>query len=439
MTKNSIISADEGATFFRSQVAGVPAFVSCSSELPDIDAPLEGKAYDVKKEFLSVVPLLTYLKSTFRKVGWHPGEAGACWILDDPVLTTKYGFCDFELLDRQMKEHRFSTSIAMIPWNRRRTAPQMRSLVKNSTGRLSVSVHGCDHTAREFASADPARIGDKVASARSRMEEHRAATGIVHDPVMIFPQGVFSRVSLRSLQQHQFIATANTELLPASGSGSQLSIADVWSVAITKYDSFPLFTRRYPSAGLENFAFDTLLGKPCLVVEHHGFFKDKHAEVVRFVDRLNGSNTKLQWRSLGEVLRRSYQCRVRGDGSIQVRMFANEMVLDNSDDVAHEYRVEKRDEGSVGVTDVSVDGTSVAWQTDQQSLTFQSTVPAKSSVLVQVRYTPANTAPRRKGAITRFMKVAARRYLCEFRDNVLSRHDGVIDVARKAKRIVNRS
>ena len=40
------------------------------------------------------------------------------------------------------------------------------------------------------------------------------------------------------------------------------------------YGAFPIFTRRYAFHGVENFAFDLLLGKPCLIVAHHDSFKD---------------------------------------------------------------------------------------------------------------------------------------------------------------------
>ena len=45
-----------------------------------------------------------------------------------------------------------------------------------------------------------------------------------------------------------------------------------------RYGDFSIFTRRYAHHGLENFAFDLLLGKACLIVCHHDFFKDGYAQ-----------------------------------------------------------------------------------------------------------------------------------------------------------------
>jgi glycosyltransferase involved in cell wall biosynthesis len=379
-----------------------------------------------------------YLKWAFRDVCWQANESGACLIVDDPVLRTKYGFCDFHLLDAQMQQHTFTTNIAMIPWNARRTSGEMASLIKDSEGRLSVSVHGCDHTAGEFGIDKADELNAKVDSADRRMEQHHQTTGIIHDPIMVFPQGIFSRASLRTLQQHEFAAAVNTEALPLRRQEEILTIRDTWALAITRYGSFPLFTRRYPADGLENFAFDLLLGKPCLIVEHHVFFKGEHHAVVRFANALNALNTELHWRSLGDVIRRSYQWRLAPDGIVHVRMFANELLLQNGHGAERQYRVEKADAGSVGVKEVTANGRSLEWQTDGNFIVFSCKIPSGAEVLIRVRYTPLETTNgRRKGALSDFVQTAARRYLSEFRDNFLSRHDRLMAIAQKAKRMVS--
>jgi hypothetical protein len=432
---STIIETDRGAFFLCCENGDHCAFVSCSTEIPDLDQPLNGKGYEVTEQFLSAVPLLMYLKWAFRDICWQANEAGACLILDDPLLRRRYGFCDFRLLDAQMKDHSFTTNIAMIPWNSRRTSAEMASLIRASDGRLSVSVHGCNHTLREFGTEDVIELHAKVESANRRMEQHRETTGISHDGIMIFPQGIFSAESLRVLQQHGFVAAVNTEPLP-SPAREALTIRDSWALAITRYSSFPLFIRRYPADGLANFAFDILLGKPCLIVEHHNFFKGEHREVVGFAKALNSLNTTLRWRSLGDVIRRSYHWRIDSDGIVHVRMFANELLLRNDSNAARKYRIEKADQDSVGIEEVTEDDRSIDWQTDGVSVFFPCTIPPRKEALLRVRYTRAQSHNGRNKS--RFVIVAARRYLCEFRDNFLSRHDGLMAVAKRAKTIVSR-
>ena len=435
---STIIGTETGSLFLCCTRGDSRALVSCSCEIPDLDAPLNGNGYDVTKEFLSAVPLLMYLKWAFRDVCWQSNETGACLILDDPLLRRRYGFCDFRLLDAQMKDHSFTTSIAMIPWNGRRTSMEMASLVRSSSGRLSVSVHGCDHTVREFGTDDMSELNAKALTAHDRMEQHLETTGISHDEIMIFPQGIFSRESLRVLQQHGFVAAVNTETRPCQMPEEALAARDTWAPAIMRYGSFPLFTRRYPADGLANFAFDILLGKPCLIVEHHGFFKGGHRQVVGFANALNSLNTTLRWRSLGEVIRRSYNWRMDSDGVVRIRMFANELLLKNDGDAECEYRIEKADQNSVGVEEVTADGRCLEWETNGTTLSFACTIPVGREVLIRVRYTRPEKANVRNQDLAAAAKIAMRRYLSEFRDNFLSRHDGLMAVARRARKMVSR-
>ena len=77
--------------------------------------------------------------------------------------------------------------------------------------------------------------------------------------------------------------------------------------------TFPLFTRRYPWEGIENFAFDALLGKPAIAVIHHDYCSDHCARLVNFIDQVNALPSAPTWRNLGEVVRRS--CRQREDSA----------------------------------------------------------------------------------------------------------------------------
>ena len=434
---STIIGSNGGASFLCCENGNSRAFVSCSSEIPDLDQPLNGKGYDVTRNFLSAVPLLMYLKWAFRDICWKPNEVGACLILDDPLLRRKYGFCDFRLLDAQMKDHSFTTSIAMIPWNTRRTSAEMVSLIRASDGRLSVSMHGCEHTAHEFGTNNVSELRARVESAKRRMKQHRQTTGISHDPIMVFPQGIFSQESLPVLQEHGFIAAVNTDPLPFPAREA-LTIREAWALAINSYGSFPLFIRRYPSDGIANFAFDILLGKPCLIVEHHNFFKAEHRDVVRFVNALNSLNVTLHWRSLGDVLRRTYQWRTEADGVVHIRMFANELLLKNDSDVDREYRIEKADKDSVGIEEVTANDRSVGWQQSGVSVFFTCTIPPGKEVLLRIRYTPPARNSDLHKHLSRSLRVATRRYLCEFRDNFLCRHDGLMTLAKRTTAFVSR-
>ena len=120
-----------------------------------------------------------------------------------------------------------------------------------------------------------------------------------------------------------------------------------------KYGCFPIFTRRYAHHGLENFAFDLLLGKPCLIVSHHDFFKDNCAELIELIEKLQSLNCCLRWRPLGEVIRRACRRRVIGVGAEEVEMYGNELLIHNPLDQAINVHVRKRETAADLVAEVT--------------------------------------------------------------------------------------
>ena len=261
----NLISCSSGSIFLKLQCGDVPVFVSTSAEIIDIDAELTTQNFDVRDHFLSTVPVVLYIKWAFAETCWNAPETNASLVIDDPVLKSTHGFVDFQQLLSLMKRHNFSTNIAFIPWNWRRSAPEVVQLFRENPEHYSLSVHGCDHTRAEFGSSDQQRLYWKTQQALERMTQHESITGIHHDPVMVFPQGIFSETAMDVLRRTGLIASVNNDVISADPHPRAITVSDVWDIAVMRY-SFPLFTRRYPWEGIENFAFDALLGKPAIAV-----------------------------------------------------------------------------------------------------------------------------------------------------------------------------
>jgi hypothetical protein len=417
--RDAIIATDQGSAFFRMGARNI--FVTCCAEIPDLDQPVKGSFYDVKEHFLAVAPFVLFVKWAFRHVCWTPRESSACLIIDDPLLRPRYGFFNFKRIDHQMQEHAFTTNIAFIPWNRRRTSQKTVNLVRSSSGRLTVSVHGCDHTSNEFGAQDIPILNMKSDLAKRRMEELTARTGISHELVMVFPQGKFSRESMEVLHQHQFVAVVNTDIMPTNIPAERPTLRECWDVALLRYSSLALFTRRYPWHGLENFAFDILLGKPCLIVEHHEFFKADGREAIQFVSALKSLNCRLRWRGLPDAIERSYKWKDGDSGVVDVRMFGNKLVLENDDIHERVYRVEKDNRHGNGVVEVWGNSSKLETRSRSGVLAFDVKIPAKGRASIHaVLNAPSKTHEIRQTVKVK-AKVALRRYLSECRDNYVSR------------------
>ncbi|MEJ7608489.1 MAG: hypothetical protein WKF37_20020, partial [Bryobacteraceae bacterium] len=308
-TAADVISCGSGAALVRASHQEVPVLLSTCAAVIDLDCKLPTGLFDLREHVLTALPFVLFVKWAFSGSCWNSAEVNACLIIDDPVLKPTDGFLNFKELLRLTKRHRFSANIAFIPWNWRRSAPEVIQLFRQNSDQLSISVHGCDHVRAEFGSSDEQRLRAKTEQALERMEQHESATGLRHERVMVFPQGVFSEAAMSAIKRTELIAAVNNDTISADPSPRPITIADVWDIAVMKYSDFSLFTRRYPWEGVENFAFDILLGKPAISIIHHDYCSDHCQRLVRFVDRLNAVKCQLTWRSLGEVVRRS--CRLR--------------------------------------------------------------------------------------------------------------------------------
>jgi hypothetical protein len=318
-----------------------------------------------------------------------------------------------------MRQHDFSTTIAFIPWNWKRTSTPTASLFTSNPDRYSLVVHGCDHTSSEFGVSAPLVLNHKIKVARHRIEQHQQRTGLRVSPIMVFPQGVFSAEAAYVLKCNNFIAAVNTEVNPV-GDLPRTEIREVWNVAIVKYGSFPIFTRRYMAHGLENFAFDALLGKPCLIVAHHEVFRNGARELIEFVGALNSMNLGIRWSSLESVIKRAHLAWNNG-GTPRVRMVANELLWQAPSPAAKTAIVTKRESNAGSIRRVACNQRDVDWACRDGWLQFRAPLSPDGSAALSVEYTdPFGGSSLQDGARHR-IRVGARRFLSELRDDYICR------------------
>jgi hypothetical protein len=250
------------------------------------------------------------------------------------------------------------------------------------------------------------------------MQSHKEKTGLAYDRVMVFPQGIFSESALEVLQEQNFIAACNTGVHSSDRQPREITVASCWDIAVMDYDGVQLFTRRYPSEAIENFAFDILLGKSCLVVIHHDFCRDDYSHLTRFIDQLNALNCQLSWHSLGEVLRRSSRQRSLSPGEVEVEMYGSELRLRNLAPQRQKFIIKRRERDSAAVKEVSASGI-LLWKHVDGYIHFSLELNPDETALIRITYREtASPAPEGEPMLYK-LKTAARRHLCEARDNYL--------------------
>jgi hypothetical protein len=414
-----LIAAGAKAAFLKLTWRGVPFFVS-SVPLLDIDADLTTRNFDVRDHLFSAVPAVSYIRWAFPHSSWNAAEASACLVIDDPLLKARYGFVRYRDLLTLMKGHQFSTSIAFIPWNWRRSDRKVVQLFKENSDNYSLCIHGCDHIGDEFGTSDRQRLRAAASEAVRRMSLHEKRTGLAHDRVMVFPQGVFSEEAILELKRAGFDAVVNTEVHSHRPRECKLRTSDVWDVAVMSYSDFPIYTRRYPAQGVENLAFDLLLGKPCLVVIHHDFCSNGYARLAGFIDQLNALKVPLAWRRLGDVVRRSYRQKEVSPDAMEIEMYGNELLIENRSDREKSYLIRRREREPKNIESLRAGSRRVSWDSVGDYMEFRVGLSPDESTLVTLRFKGAEDVGNVPQNFAYSAKTMLRRYLSEARDNYLA-------------------
>lgn len=425
-----LISIDGRPFLMTATVGETTLFVTGGSSIADVRKPASSD-FDTTQVFSTLFPAALYLRHVFGDACWHKKKAQACLIVDDPLLHNKYGYLDYRQLLTVMDRYNFTTSIGFIPWNYKRTTRDVAALFSERSDRLSLCVHGCDHTRSEFGALDNAGLTHMIRSAMFRMKRHQEMTGLCFDNVMVFPQGVFSTQAMRLLKCNGYLAAVNLEAFPVDFDGP-VSIASFLEPAITSFSGFPLFLRRYPHQ-LTEMALDLFWDRPVLMLAHHDFFGDGCAHAADAVGSLNSLNTDIEWDSVGNIIRTSYRSKKGPEGAVHIKTYACETMVTNDTAASVDYLVEKEESPPLPVAAVFANGGERACLLSDGALSARLTLAAGERQTIRIVY-PDNCADSPDRRLPhRGLSTATRRYLSEVRDNYISKNRLLLSCAMKLK------
>jgi hypothetical protein len=126
-----------------------------------------------------------------------------------------------------------------------------------------------------------------------------------------------------------------------------------------------------PVGGVENFAFDILLGKPVIIVIHHDYCSDHCRRLVDFVDWLNALKCRLIWHNLGQVVRRSCRERQTSPGVTEVEMYGTELRVENRSEQRKRFIIRRRDADPSAIKEVRVGSGEVTWNFSEGRIVFE--------------------------------------------------------------------
>jgi hypothetical protein len=430
--RDTLIRVGGEPFFIRTSRGGSELFFSASGELADLDQKVSRPVRPLSW-FSRLIPLMMFLRGALGDRVWHNDHPRACFIIDDPLLKKRYGFLEYKRLVEAMRREKFSTSIAFIPWNYRRSTPDVAALLSsNQQGGPSLCVHGCDHIDAEFETTDFDSLRGRAQTALERMRAHRRLSGVPFDDVMVFPRGRFSAEAVAALKASGYLATVNGDVWPGNMRHT-LTLRDLLEVAVTRFSDFPLFSRRYPR-DIAEFAFDLFVGKPVLAVEHHGYFRDGYGALAAFVEQLHALEPRLEWTNLSTICSRACLTRTAPGGEIHVQFYASRFSMQNNGAYAQRYTLVKRCPPDARLPIVTVNGRECGCEREDDRLIISLSLESGQTADIRLVSEGAGGVgtPWRPTNIQN-AKVGARRLLGEFRDNYLDTTRGLLG------RLVDRS
>jgi len=397
-------------------------FVWSTAKVFDVDRPLARE--EEFEEFPDkYVPAIIFLRSAFADQCWHNPTLGAGLVIDDPLLRNNYGFINFPELLGSARRKGYHVTLAFIPWNERRSRPQDVRLFRDHADCFSICAHGCDHTNKEFRSADYASLLRKNFVARERLDRHRERTGLAWQPLMVCPQGQYSLEAIRAFaDSRQFSALVNSTYQPQDLATPQLCGMDLLLPALDSFFGFPIFKRHYWGGDLAAFAMDLFLGKPAILVAHHDFFREGLEDAEAFASGLAKLSPDLEWTSLAETVSRTHWRRRVTGGRQEVRFFTDSFRLEHVGMQPVEYRLTRRIPAATNVRSVTVNGGEVPFRRENGMIVFQVWANRPKWLEIRVVVRPVEATKPYPADLKYQTAVALRRGLSELRDNLMARN-----------------
>jgi len=427
-----LLFADDRPVFVRIEAGlGNDLFLWATNEIADIDAPIRREA-DLGNYYRSLLPPLLFLKACFESHCWHSPYPRARLIIDDPPLHARYGFLRYSDLLDSMNRTSYGTSIAFIPWNFRRSQQPTADLFIRHPHQLTLCLHGCDHSNHEFDTANAYQLALKAEQALQRMQEHHTRCGVPCERIMVFPQGHFSEAAIHALRTAGYLAAVNSHCHPSHGH-TVLPLGEVLRPAMCLLYGFPIFLRRDPARTID-IAVDLFLGKAGFFAEHHDFVRDGYGTWEEFARRANALDSALQWPPLATTVTESCLQRAIDEDQMEIRFFTHMFRWRNNGARLVQARFWKFEPDLSVVSEVRVNGESHPFYAEQERLHFHSPVPPGATVEIMVLDRPSFPLPSPTPSISYSIGIALRRYMSEFRDNVLVKHPAMFRYAQAVAR-----
>ena len=285
----------------------------------------------VPGRWLSLLPLVQFLRRVTSEAGWEPPPTRATFIVDDPNLHWwSYGFVDFRRIADDAREKGYHLAVATVPRDAWLVHQGVARVFRERRQELSLLIHGNDHTLGELErprTTEDATVVVAEALRRIHALERRAHLEVSR--LMVAPHNRCSEQVMRAMLRTGFEGLCHALSLP----GSMRRPLAGWEPAELLAGGFPVFPRLLITGPRDDLVLRSFLGQPLIVYLHSEDLVDglgALVETAAFINREPG----VRWGSAESLARSSYLRRREGR-VLHVRPFARSVELALDEDVEH--------------------------------------------------------------------------------------------------------
>lgn len=273
-------------------------------------------------QFLSLLPLVMFLRGLTGDHRWEQPPVQACFMLDDPNLHWRtYGFVDFAKVARHAQTYGYHVSFATIPLDTWFVHKPTALLFRKNRDQLSLLIHGNNHIAQELARPYMDEgMKRNLQQALSRIGKFERRYGVEVSRVMAPPHGACSERALDQMAHLGFEAACIS-----TGSLYHYNEKAPWlrtlgmkpSEIIAGLVVFPRF--RISTTCHNSILIAALLNHPIIPVGHHHDIADGlqlFADLSGFINSLG----TVHWADMKGISRAHYARKMEGN-ILRLRMF----------------------------------------------------------------------------------------------------------------------
>jgi hypothetical protein len=272
--------------------------------------------------FLSLVPLVQFLRDVAGGALWEPPPLRATLLIDDPSLQwPSYGYVRFPDALERARAHRYHLSIAMVPLDAWPVHPGVARLFREHSDLLSIVMHGNDHVRRELARGEAVEDGRRLfAQAVRRIQAFEKRSGVSVGRVVVPPHGVCSEESTERMLELDLEALCISRPHPWLSAPRPDRPLAGWHPAEMAGRGLPVIPRMHVRGGSEEVLLRAFLGQPLVLYGHHDDVGPRLEGLAAAAELVN-SLGPVDWQPLARIATSNFATRREGSG-LGVRLFS---------------------------------------------------------------------------------------------------------------------